>query len=115
MSLQSFQSALALVIRNFDAQNTKNIDDLARTYELSSDEKCSLENVIHQQRLKAYSEELFLARWTIIREGLEYLQPYVDFAAMNQLWEHDFEGKSAHIIHEDLILRFVQYLSLDEK
>lgn len=115
MSLQSFQSALALVIRNFDAQNTKDIDDLARVYELSSDEKMVLENVIRQQRLIAYSEELFLARWTIISEALEYLQPYVDFAALRQLWEHDFERKSAHIVHEDLVLRFVQYLSLDEK
>lgn len=115
MSLVSFQSALAYVIRSFDAGKEKNIDELARMYELSGDEKCTLDNLIHQQRLKAYSEELFLARWTIIREALAFLQPLIDFKAMTEFWEQDFELKSTNIIQEDLALRFVEYLATDPR
>lgn len=115
MSLQSFQSALAYVLRSFDAEHTKNLSDLSPMFELSGDEKFTLDNIINQQRLKAYSEELFLARWTIIREALDFLKPLIDMKAMSDLWEKDFEPKSAHIIHEDLALRFAEYLVHDKK
>jgi len=114
MSLQSFQSALAYVIRSFDSENTKDLSTLARRYELSSDEKFTLDNLINQQRLKAYSEELFLARWTIIRDALKFLEPIVDLEAMSRLWEQEFEPKSATICHEELALRFVEYLAFDK-
>lgn len=115
MSLQSFQSALAYVIRSFDAENKRDLNDLSRLFDLSCDEKFTLDNIINQQRLKAYSEELFLARWTIIREALDFLKPLIDMKAMSDLWEINFEPKSAHIIHEDLVLKFVEYLISDKK
>ncbi len=113
MSLHSFQSALAYVLRAFDGDNVKNIDDLAQKYALSSDEKFTLGNIIHQQSLKSYSEELHLARWTVIREGLEFLQPYIDFRSMYDLWEKNFDLKNTNIVQEDLALKFLEFLVFD--
>lgn len=115
MSLHGFQSALAYVIRSFELKEPPSVNDLAFTYELTADERTSLDNVINQQRLKAYSEELFLARWTIIREALLFLRPFMDFLALTKLWEEDFELKSKAIVSEDLALRFTDYLVHDEK
>lgn len=115
MNLHSFQSALAYAIRSFDGSETKNVDDLARIYDLSCDDKATLEQLITQQRLKAYSEELFSSRWTIIREALMFLQSLVDLRAMSDLWEQDFEKKSTRVIQEELALRFVDYLVNDPK
>jgi hypothetical protein len=113
MSLQGFQSALASVIRAYDAHETNNINELALSYELTHDEKLTLENLINQQRLKAYSEELFLSRWTIIRDALEFLSPFVDLKAMSDFWEKNFEPKSKAVVYEDLALKFVEYLAYD--
>lgn len=113
MSLHDLQSAIAYVIRSFDHENIKNIDELCERFAITSDEKVILENLIHQQRLRAYSEELFLARWTIISESLIFLRPYIDFSLLRELWEKSFEPQSTEVIHENLALRFVQYLVLD--
>lgn len=115
MSLQGFQSALAYVIRNYDPRATKSIDELAHLYQLSPEEIFSLDNVINQQRLQAYREELFLSRWTIIRDALEFLQPLIDFKELTQLWEEDFEPRSSEIVHEDLALRFTDYMVTSPK
>lgn len=113
MSLQSFQSALAYVLRGYDPHQNKSIDELTRIYDLSAEERSSLDHVINQQQLKAYSEELFLARWTIIREAISFLQPFLDFKELTKLWEHDFEKKSQRVTHDDLALRFTDYLAND--
>ena len=110
MSLQNFQSALAYVLRSFDVENIKDSKQLSTVFELSTDEKITLDNIINQQRLKAYSEELFLARWTIIREALDFLGPLINMKAMSDLWEKEFEPQSKHVIHEDLVLKFTEYL-----
>lgn len=113
MSLQSFQSALAYVLRSFNAEHKKNLDDLLLMYELTSEEKFTLQDLINQQQLRSYSEELFLARWTIIREGLEFLHPLVDMKALSDLWEKQFDPKSNAVVQEDLVLKFLEYLVND--
>lgn len=113
MSLQSFQSALAYVLRSFDVEQRKSLDELSGMYDLSSDEKNTLGHLINQYQLKSYSEELFLARWTIIREGLAFLDPFIDMKAMSLLWEKNFDPKSNAIVQEDLILKFLEFLVFD--
>jgi len=113
MSLLSFQSALAYVIRSYDAHNTKSLDELTRLYDMTPEEVLTLENLINQQRLKAYSEELFLARWTIIREALEFLDPLVKLRDLCELFERDFEKKNITVVCEELAFRFVEYLVQD--
>lgn len=113
MSLLGLQSAIAYVIRSSDGQNIKSLDELTRTYEMTPQEAITLGHLINQQRLKAYGEELFLSRWTIIREALEFLGPFVDLRAMSDLWEREFEPKSAKIVYEELVLKFVEFLVFD--
>lgn len=115
MSLQSFQSALAYVLRSFDAEQRKNLDELSLMYDLSSDEKITLGHLLNQYQLKSYSEELFLARWTIIREGLEFLSPFIDMKAMSDLWEKHFDPQSNAIVQEDLVLKFLEFLVFDPR
>lgn len=114
MSLQSFQSALAYVIRAYEGP-TSDFEKVITNYALTEKETFLLKNVMEQQRLKAYSEELFRSRFIIISEALEFLQSFLDFEEMRTLWATDFEPKSTNVFHEDLVLKFTEYLAHDPK
>jgi hypothetical protein len=110
MSLQSFQSALAYVIRSHDLVKEHNLQDICQQYELNSDEKHALVYIWQQKFLKAYSEEMYIARLRIITESVEFLYLYIDKHALRSFFDDDFEPINHEILYEHLVEKFMEQL-----
>lgn len=115
MTLIGLQSALAYVIRFNNEATRKNLDEIVALYDLSLDEKETLAHVAAQQRVKAYSEEMYIARYRITLDALGFLTDLVDNNKLRQLWEEEFDPKHLDVVYEDLVIEFTNFLLTDER
>lgn len=110
MSLLNFQSALAFVIRSHDLVNGPKLQEICQQYDLSDDEKSAIMHIWQQKFLKAYSEEMYIARLRIVTEPLEFLDLYIDKQALRSFFDHDFEPKNHNVAYENLVDKFLEQL-----
>ncbi len=94
MSLLSFQTAFAALIRNPSHNRQRSLSEFLAPYDLSVQERQHLSVLAKHRELNKYGREQALQRWEQIRENIGYLFLLVEPRHLRRLWFKEFEPRN---------------------